>query len=529
MKIAYSYSRVSSLEQIKGGGISRQLKLAKDYCQKHGYILDESTTFKEEGKTAFTGDNAETGKLSVILKLIAAGSIPKGSVLLVENLDRLARTEATAAMSLFLQIINAGITVVTLNDEKTYNKEAIANDPTSLLISLIYFIRSNDESKQKRIRITDSWRRKRIEDIEKGIKDRRNIPKWLKLEKNVFTPLPEKVKVVHRVFDLFLKDNLGIRTTSKKLNAEGVETMTGKKWTSCLVKFLLRNRSLIGEYQVGERVSRNVKKRTGKVVKDYYPSIIDREIFTQANNRFLLNPPKMGRPKVNTEDDWLTPLLKCAYCGGAVGAEHRKTSRTYVCWRSASGGGCVRCGIDRQWTQWAVNRVLRDSVREYVATLPMDRKIQDIEASLVEAKKEISNLVGLVAHGVQDAIQRVYARERDRKELEDRLAQLTAFRSAENVKITEETLAAVARRYISQVKVFFAGDESTKKIYAEAIKGKSGGYINKVIRPQIFERRFLEVYFNPPWEDRGWRVMHNWTTLPKGGFERFKVKTPAGH
>lgn len=524
MKVAYSYSRVSSVEQIKGGGLERQLQLAKDYCRKHGYLLDESTTYSEKGRSAFRGANADTGKLGVILKLIASGAIPKGAILLVENLDRLARTEATEAMALFLQIINAGITVVTLVDDKTYNKAVIDKDPTSLLISLIYFIRSNDESKMKQARITDAWRRQRFENIKKGKKDRHNLPSWLTLKNDSFAVLPEKVKTARRVFELFLKEKLGVNLTAKRLNAEGIPTLTGRKWTACTVKFVLRNRALIGEYHVGERVSRNVKRLTGMVIKDYYPAVIDSKTFESAQHRFLLHPPKRGRPKINKADDWLTPLLKCGYCGGAVGAEHHATSKSYICWRSVNGG-CVRCGINRKWTRWALQRVLRDSVKEYVATMPTESKLQETEIELAETKKKMSNLTKLVEAGIEDAVERALILKQTQKELESKLAQLAAASATENVEVTDETLAGVSRRYINKVKVFFAGTEEQKLDYLRRTKGKSGGFVNFHIRPTIVGISFLEVYFNAPWEDRGWRVLTSWSTLPKLDVAQFKVST----
>ena len=522
MRIAYSYSRVSSAEQLKGGGLERQLRLAKDYCKKHGYILDESTTFTDKGKSAFKGANADTGKLGILLKLISEGKFPKGSVLLVENLDRLARTEALAAMDLFTGIINAGVTVVTLSDEKVYSKETISAEPTSLLISLIYFIRSNDESKQKQARITDAWRRQRIEKIRSGIKDKHNIPSWLTLEDNVFSVRSEKLKIINRVFTLFVKERLGVNSAAKRLNAEKVPSLTGRKWNASTVKFTLRNRALIGEYHVGERETRNKKKKTGLVIRDYYPRVIDQETFDAANRNFLLNPAKKGRPKVNKEDDWLTSLMKCGYCGGAVGAEHHATSKSYICWRSINGG-CVRCGIDREWTQWAVKRVLRDSAKEYVATMPLAAKIRDTEAQIAERKAKVKNLVRLVEDGDESAVERALTLRRELRELEAKLAQLSAFSSSENVELTPETVAGVSRRYISRIRVFFAGDEKQRDEYASEAFGKSGGHINKFIRPRIERIQYLEVYFNAPWEERGWRVMRTWTTLPKVEVEKFKV------
>ena len=527
MKVAYSYSRVSSVEQIKGGGLERQLHLAKDYCKKHGYVLDETTTFSEKGKSAFNGANVDTGKLGVILKLIASGQMPKGSVLLVENLDRLARTEATEAMTLFLQIINSGISVVTLVDEKEYNKEVIHRDPTSLLISLIYFIRANDESKQKRNRITDAWRRQRIENIKNGVKDRHNIPSWLALEKNVFKPKTDKIKIIKKIFRMFSVDGIGVNAIARKLNDKGTPTLTGKKWSSCTTKFLLRNRGLIGEYHIGERITKSVKKKTGQVIKNYYPTIIDLNIFEKCQQRFLLNPAKKGRPKNNKEDDWLTPLLKCGYCGGAVGAEHHATSKTYICWRSVSGG-CVRCGIDREWTQNGVKRILRESIREYIATISTNEKILEIESQIVESKKKISNLTKLVEGGIEDAVERVFEIKKNQRKLELKMAHLTAVQATENPVITPETLAAAVRRYVSIVKIYFAGDEKQKKNYVLLAKGKSGGYINKIIKPNLKDKGipFMEVYFNPPWEERGWRFMLNWSTLPKESYYQFKVGSP---
>lgn len=484
--------------------------------------MDESTTFTERGKSAFKGANADTGKLGILLKLISEGAFPKGAALLVENLDRLARTEATIAMDLFLKIINAGVTVITLSDEKVYSKETMGADPTPLLISLIYFIRSNDESKQKQARITDAWRRQRIDKIRTGIKDKHNIPSWLSLANNVFTVRTEKLKIINRVFHLFTKENLGVNSAAKRLNAEKVPSLTGKKWNAATVKFTLRNRALVGEYHVGERVTRNVKKMTGLVIKDYYPAVIDLTVFEEANRHFLLNPPKLGRPKVNKKDDWLTSLMKCGYCGGAVGAEHHSTSRSYICWRSINGG-CVRCGIDRKWTWWAVERVLRDSAKEYVATMPLASSIRETEAKIADTKRRIGNLVKLVEDGYEDAIERALTLRREQRELETKMAQLSAVSMSENVKYTPETIAGVSRRYISRIKVFFAGNEIQRDEYAAEASGKSGGHINKFIRPRIERIQYLEVYFNAPWEERGWRVMRTWTTLPKVEVERFKV------
>ncbi|WP_425450421.1 recombinase family protein [Virgifigura deserti] len=49
-------------------------------------------------------------------QLVRQGRIEPGSVLIVESLDRLSREQVLETQALFLLIINAGVTIVTLVD-----------------------------------------------------------------------------------------------------------------------------------------------------------------------------------------------------------------------------------------------------------------------------------------------------------------------------------------------------------------------------------------------------------------------------
>ena len=59
--------------------------------------------------------------LGLFLKACQAGRIKKGSLLLVENLDRLSRNEAMKAINLIQQIVEAGVTIVTRIPERVIN------------------------------------------------------------------------------------------------------------------------------------------------------------------------------------------------------------------------------------------------------------------------------------------------------------------------------------------------------------------------------------------------------------------------
>jgi DNA invertase Pin-like site-specific DNA recombinase len=98
---------MSSAEQVKGDSLRRQLERSRLYAEKHGLALDES--LQDLGVSAYRGTNRIKGALFGFLKLVRAGRVPRGSYLLIENLDRLSRENAYDAMKgPFSDLIDAG-------------------------------------------------------------------------------------------------------------------------------------------------------------------------------------------------------------------------------------------------------------------------------------------------------------------------------------------------------------------------------------------------------------------------------------
>jgi DNA invertase Pin-like site-specific DNA recombinase len=99
---------------MRGDSFEPQTKKAAEYASAHGLELDTTLTFRDLGVSAFRGRNAQTRALRAFLDGVEHGDIPQGSHLLVESLDRISREQIIAAQGLFLQIIDAGVTLVTL-------------------------------------------------------------------------------------------------------------------------------------------------------------------------------------------------------------------------------------------------------------------------------------------------------------------------------------------------------------------------------------------------------------------------------
>ncbi|MCX4136523.1 recombinase family protein, partial [Vibrio parahaemolyticus] len=128
MSIAYSYIRFSSAQQAQGDSLRRQTQLAQRYCEENNLTLSD-TNFQDLGVSAFHSDNVkEDSGLGQFLEALEQGAIPEGSYLLVESLDRLSRAKVQTALIQMLRITQLGVKIVTLMDNRLYDKDLDTTD-----------------------------------------------------------------------------------------------------------------------------------------------------------------------------------------------------------------------------------------------------------------------------------------------------------------------------------------------------------------------------------------------------------------
>jgi DNA invertase Pin-like site-specific DNA recombinase len=293
---AYSYLRFSTADQIRGDSLRRQTSLAKEWCQRHKFELVED--YRDLGISAFHGANADRGALRAFLQKVETGEIEKGSYLIVESLDRLSRTAITEALQMFLGIINSGVVVVTLADDKTYDRDRI-NDGnfTDLIISLTILSRANEESRTKSKRLSAAWSNKRDNIREKKLTAK--CVSWLELQEDrkKFRLIPERVKIVQEIFAMTAAGK-GAGSIARELNRRKVPTFgRSKGWHISFIKKTIENRAVIGEF-------RPTAKRDGKSVPldpvpDYYPAIISKVLFGNVHRVRRVRPSYRGRGQFN--------------------------------------------------------------------------------------------------------------------------------------------------------------------------------------------------------------------------------------
>jgi DNA invertase Pin-like site-specific DNA recombinase/uncharacterized protein (UPF0335 family) len=321
---AFSYIRFSSPEQEKGDSLRRQIQLSEEYCKQHGLILDDTLKLTDRGLSAFKGIHRTKGALGEFLRLVEEGKIPPGSVLLVENLDRLSREQILDALNQFTSIIKAGIKIVTLQDGMEYDQESINQNWAQLIISITYMARAHDESETKSKRISAVWENKRSKAGNGGKKLTAKAPAWLKLsqDRTKFILIPEAAKAIELIFRKKLAGK-GAERIARELNDDpniwkppkvGPKKTGG--WRGSYINKILRSRAVIGEFQPHKLVD-GKRQPIGDPIPDYFPPVIDKELFYQVQAQLQANAEKKGNAggRTGKVSNLFTHVIKCGLCG----------------------------------------------------------------------------------------------------------------------------------------------------------------------------------------------------------------------
>lgn len=326
--IAFSYIRFSDSKQLLGDSMRRQLERSTSYAERHGLHLDESTTIRDLGISAYRGANRTAGGLGLFLEAVINGRIKKGSYLLVESFDRISREAPLAAFDTFIKIINAGVIIVTLIDEQVHSQSTINNEPMRLIGSLVKFTQANEESAKKSDRLSQVWRRKQREQAQ-GVIATSKCPGWLRRDGNRFVVIDERAAVVRRIFQEFIGGK-GRGSIARTLNLEGIPPFGhGTEWHGGTVQKVTTNHAVIGRFQPhtvrrgevdgpdGKPMMREQRVPVGDVIEGYYPQIIQPEVFFRAQavatSRSVL-PGNNGGRKGTKFSNIFSGVTQCVIC-----------------------------------------------------------------------------------------------------------------------------------------------------------------------------------------------------------------------
>ena len=497
---AYSYVRFSTPEQSKGDSLRRQTEAAEEWAKAHGLILDDR--LRDEGLSAFKGLHKIKGALGRFLNLVEAGKVPKGSVLIVEAMDRLSREQVTDALTQFMGIIKAGVQVVTLMDGKSFTEQSINANPFDLMYSIMNMTLANQESEKKAKRLKETWDNKR-----NGINGRvltGKCPAWLKRSDDwkSFQRIPDRCKVIGDIFKWKAK-GLSPYAIEKRLNEtsgiwkpEGGGRQKGNKtgWRKSYIQKILRSSAVIGEYQP-HRLVEGKRQPVGDPIPNYFPIVVKPDVFYQVQEKIKSNRETFKGGRTGKVSNLFSYLTKCGYCGGQMtyiskGKAPRGTS-WLVCDKARRHNGCKSAPWRYDKFEEELLRFLsykinvmnllpdRDQTEQEVDSLRTER--ESIRGQLSRAEREIENLTASIAttpdRRVRGVLENKLSGVLDRKEQLEKAAReteekITALeRSGRNIQERVETMKELTA-YLRKAKPEKAVEIRLK--LREAVRGAVG-------------------------------------------------------
>jgi DNA invertase Pin-like site-specific DNA recombinase len=352
MTYAISYVRFSHPNQRLGDSLRRQIAEAAAYAAKHGLQLDE--TIRDEGQSAYTGNHVSRGALGRLLARVQQGDIPQNAVLIVEAIDRLSRQDVVSAMEQFIQLLRAGIVIVTLIDGQRYDAETVRQNPSLLQLSLNLMALANRESANKSHRLLKTWEKKRQLAASENRPPTRSCPGWLTVASSrqkdgtFYTVDSQKAAAVRSIFEMAAAGR-GLNDIARELNDRGIPLLSKRKksgaaWCQSTVRYLAYNDAVLGTYVPHSGTGGKNRTKAADAIPSHYPSIVDRSLVDRARagiaDRRMRGRGRQGRGVPNL----LAGVAKCGACFGSmnfVRGGGRGRPDYLICYNGHRHGPCL--------------------------------------------------------------------------------------------------------------------------------------------------------------------------------------------
>ena len=401
----YSYIRFSTPEQSLGDSERRQLEKAQSYAIEKELNLDE--TLIDRGYSGYHADHKKKGALGRFLFRVKKGEVGKGSVLLVENVDRLSREPLLDAFQTISDLLKSGVNIQTLFPYEFYDV-ATLNEGYKIFELIGQIKRAHEESELKSERV-GSIRKKSREAARSGKKINMRVPAWLKSIKDGdgntvdYKEVPGAKKTIRFIFKSKLK-GLSLRHIERQLNANA-QWQRPNGWRVSYIKKILTNRAVIGEYQPCKRNSQGEREPVGKPILDYYPKMIDENTFLAVQRLMKENKANSVGGRADKAWNIFKHLVKCPYCGGSM---------TYVDKGKGTKGGCyLVCDNGRRGLKCNYDSIKYEEVKSLVLGCCTKLNISEI----LPDQNEVSETCSSLRNRIQGHLEQIAEFQESREQL----------------------------------------------------------------------------------------------------------------
>ena len=261
------------------------------------HTLDPTLRLRDLGVSAFRGLNLDKSKgdLGKFVQLARDGKVERGSVLLLENLDRFSRQPTSKAYRIFCELVEAGVVVQTLSPEQTID-ESNYNDMMSVLPTIVIMQLAYEESRKKSGRVLKRFEEKRRQAVENRTPLSRRCPSWLEWDgmkgsdwkptagdKGKWKPKQGAKRTLNYIFRRTI-EGIGQRRLTAELNRK-FKPFKGDRWYGSMVAMVLTSRAVLGELCC----------KGHPPIVNYYPRLVSDAIWYQARAAATARRQQRGR------------------------------------------------------------------------------------------------------------------------------------------------------------------------------------------------------------------------------------------
>ena len=401
MKKAVIYARYSSHSQ-RDESIDAQLRECHEYAVKNDYIILE-----EYCDRALTG---KTDNRAAFQKMIKDAKSNKFNYVLVYKLDRFARNRYDSAM--YKNILKKhDIKVVSIMENISDSPEGIILE--SVLEGMAEYYSAN---------LSQNIKRGMTENALQCKFNGSGVPLGYRITEDKHFEIDEiGAKIVKEIFDMYIGGTNSAEII-KYCNNKGYKTSKGQNFNKNSIVRILTNDRYIGTYRHGDII-----------IENGIPAIIDKNLFEKVQGMIIKNYKARGRASACV-DYILSGKLYCGHCRenmiGITGtSKSGKKHHYYKCTSRKVAHSCHKENERKEWLEdivvkTTVEQVLTEENIELIANKAMELIEADIadtselkyyESELKDTRKQIKNIVDMIAKGVAN------------KSIADRLTELENY------------------------------------------------------------------------------------------------------
>ena len=448
------YARVSSDKQDVDLSVAAQLRALREYAQRNGYLVvreyvDEAESGRVADRPQFRMMIDEAGKTEAPFREI-----------LVWKFSRFTR-KREHAVAFKSMLRRRGIRVVSITEH--------ADDtPTGKLMEAI--IESVDEFYSENL----------AQEVLRGMREAASRGFWITPTapygyRKVYVQdgaktrprlevEPTAAAVVQRMFRM-AELGKSILDITKTLNAEGIASPGGRRWSKTVVHKMLTNESYTGTLVWGKLA----KDKADPIrVEDAFAGIVSKSQFQRVSGLLRSKAPAKVHPRRVASSYLLSGLVRCRSCRRALTGQDAKSGRFsyYVC-QSVLKRGRSACKTPRLNAR-RFEKLVVGSIRENILTESnikdlvrlvdeeMDgvareqrKRLESIEAEIVEVGRRLDRLYRAIETtdlDITDIAPRIREhRERERR-LQESAREAEAMLSERRVRLDDvETITAFAK------------------------------------------------------------------------------------